>query len=95
MHRLTNKEVVPENLPLFRALPASERTELLRSALVHSVASGTVLFEQGEEPNFQLIVLAGSAHLFGRSAGGREVLIEVVQAPDLIIPAAIRVGQRN
>jgi len=92
LHRLTNKEVAPENLPLFRGLPASERTELLRSALVHSVASGTVLFEQGEEPNFQLIVLAGSAHLFGRSARGREVLIEVVQAPDLIIPAAVMSG---
>lgn len=92
MHRMTDTEVAPEALPLFRALPASRRTDLLRSALVHSVASGTVLFEQGEVPNFQLIVLAGSAQLFGRSAEGREVLIEVVQASDLIIPAAVVSG---
>lgn len=37
-------------------------------------------------------MLAGSAHLFGRSAEGREVLIEAVQAPDLIIPVAVISG---
>ncbi|TIT84470.1 MAG: Crp/Fnr family transcriptional regulator, partial [Mesorhizobium sp.] len=57
--------------------------------MVHSVPSGTVLFDQGEVPNFQLIVLAGSAQLFGRSVEGREVLIEGVRAPDLVIPAAV------
>ncbi|TPK55869.1 cyclic nucleotide-binding domain-containing protein [Mesorhizobium sp. B2-4-19] len=60
--------------------------------MVHGVATGTVLFEQGDVPNFQLIVLSGSAHLFGRSTEGREVLIEAVQAPDLIIPAAVVTG---
>lgn len=88
-HTMTGEEVAPEALPLFRAVPASRRAELLRNAVVHSVSSGTVLFEQGDVPNFQLIVLAGSAQLFGRSAEGREVLIEAVRAPDLIIPAAV------
>lgn len=86
---MTSKEVVPDALPLFRALSEAKRTDLLRNAIVHSVATGTILFEQGEVPNFQLIVLSGSAQLFGRSAEGREVLIEVVRAPDLIIPAAV------
>ncbi|TIS48903.1 MAG: cyclic nucleotide-binding domain-containing protein, partial [Mesorhizobium sp.] len=89
---MTDQEVAPEALPLFRALPASKRTELLRNAMVHSVPSGTVLFDQGEVPNFQLIVLAGSAQLFGRSVQGREVLIEGVRAPDLVIPAAVLTG---
>jgi CRP/FNR family transcriptional activator FtrB len=40
-------------------------------------------------PNFQLIVLAGSVQLFGKSSSGRELLIEVVCAPDLVIPAAV------
>lgn len=92
LHRMTDQEVAPEALPLFRALPASKRTELLRNAMVHSVPSGTVLFDQGEVPNFQLIVLAGSAQLFGRSVQGREVLIEGVRAPDLVIPAAVLTG---
>ena len=92
LHKMANEEVAPEALPLFRALSASKRTALLRNAVVHGVASGTVLFEQGDVPNFQLIVLAGSAQLFGRSAEGREVLIEAVRAPDLIIPAAVLTG---
>lgn len=89
---MTDKEVEPEALPLFRALSSSKRTDLLRHAMVHGVASGTVLFEQGDVPNFQLIVLSGSAQLFGRSTEGREVLIEAVRAPDLIIPAAVVTG---
>ncbi|MGO4558152.1 helix-turn-helix domain-containing protein [Mesorhizobium sp. 2RAF21] len=89
LHGMIDREVAPEALPLFRALPASRRTDLLRNAMVHSVPSGVVLFEQGDVPNFQLVVLAGSAQLFGRSAEGREVLIEAVRAPDLIIPAAV------
>lgn len=92
LHEMIDQEVAPETLPLFRALPASRRTDLLRNAMVHSVPPGAVLFEQGDVPNFQLIVLAGSAQLFGRSAEGREVLIEAVRAPDLIIPAAVLTG---
>jgi len=79
-------------LPLLKALPASIRAELLQNAVLHAVAPGTVLFEQGETPTFQHVVLAGSAHLLGRSSAGREVLIEVVEPPDLIIPAAVATG---
>lgn len=88
----TNQEMLPEDLPLFRALPISKRMDLLRNAVVHGVGSGTVLFEQGDAPTFQLVVLSGSAQLFGRSTEGREVLIETVRAPDLIIPAAVVTG---
>lgn len=76
-------------LPLFETLSPASRSGLLSNAVLHSVAAGTVLFEQGELPNFQHIVVSGSAHLFGRSTAGREVLIEVVEHPDLVIPAAV------
>jgi len=89
---LTDEESKPETLPLFQRLSESKRSDLLRNAMVHGVASGTVLFEQGDVPNFQLVVLSGSALLFGRSTEGREVLIEAVRAPDLIIPAAVVTG---
>ena len=81
-----------KTLPLFRALPAANRAELLQNAVLHTVAPGTLLFEQGEMPTFQHVVLAGSVHLLGRSKVGREVLIEVVEPPDLIIPAAVATG---
>ena len=72
---------------LLRALSSEGRARLLKSAVLHSVMPGTVLFEQGEAPNFQQMVLSGSVHLLGRSQAGREVLIEVVRPPDL--PAAV------
>jgi len=77
---------------LFKGLTAATRAELSRNAVQHYVAAGTVLFEQGEVPNFQYVVLSGAIHLFGRSAEGREVLIETVVAPDLVIPAAVVMG---
>jgi CRP/FNR family transcriptional activator FtrB len=83
------KEMTLETLPLFRGLSEAKRGDLLHHAVVHAVASGTVLFEQGEAPNFQLVVLSGSVQLIGKSAEGREVLIEVVRPPDLVIPAAV------
>jgi len=81
-----------ETLPIFARLSPERRQDLLANAILHSVPPGAVLFEQGEAPNFQLIVIAGSAQLLGRSAAGREVLIETVRAPDLIIPAAVVSG---
>lgn len=85
-------DLSPEELPIFRALSPSRRNAMLTSAIQHRVAAGTVLFEQGDAPNFQIVVMSGSAQLFGRSAAGREVLIEAVRAPDLIIPAAVVTG---
>ena len=92
---LSNSEAassVLESLPLFKGLSASSRAALLRNSVVHGVAAGTVLFEQGEEPNFLHVVLSGSVHLFGRSAGSREVLIEIAEPSDLVIPAAVMTG---
>ncbi|MCC6529147.1 MAG: helix-turn-helix domain-containing protein [Pseudomonadales bacterium] len=79
-------------VPLLCQLPEASRERLLASAIQHRVAAGTVLFEQGELPTFQIVVLAGSVQLFGRSTQGREVLVEVARAPDLIIPAAVVTG---
>lgn len=70
---------------------ASERTQakLRAAAIMHAVPAGSVVFEQGELPSFQQVVVTGSVQLYGRSVDGREVLIENVQAPELVIPAAV------
>jgi CRP/FNR family transcriptional regulator, transcriptional activator FtrB len=60
-------------VPVLRALSAAKHKELLRNAIQHSVAPGTVLFEKGDVPNFQLVAMSGSAQLFGRSAERRAV----------------------
>ncbi len=80
------------DLPLLRGLSASSRARLLLNAVVHAVTPGTVLFEQGEMPTFQHVVLAGSVHLLGRSTARREVLIDAVEPPDLVVPAAVATG---
>jgi CRP/FNR family transcriptional activator FtrB len=88
----TDGDVAADALSFFRGLSASCRADLLRNAIVHVVAPGTVLFEQGDVPNFQIIAISGSAQLFGKSTEGREVLIEVVRATNLVIPAAVISG---
>lgn len=88
---MSNEAIDPvlKSLPELGRLPARARERLSQHAVTHSVAAGTVLFEQGTMPTFQHVVLDGSAHLFGRSSEGREVLIEVVRPGDLVIPAAV------
>lgn len=81
-----------EDLPLMRRLKPATRARLLANAVIHSIAAGTVLFEQGRTPSFQHLMLSGSAHLFGRSSEGREVLIEVVKPPNLVVPSALLMG---
>lgn len=65
---------------------------LSRHTMEHALPGGSVLFDQGDIPNFQVVLVSGSVQLFGRSTDGREVLIEVVRAPDLLIPAAVLTG---
>ncbi|ACA20404.1 transcriptional regulator, Crp/Fnr family [Methylobacterium sp. 4-46] len=83
------EEVLQGELSPFRGVSAACLDALLRHSVEHRVGPGTVLFDQGEVPNFQYVLTAGSVHLFGRSVEEREVLIEVVCAPDLVIPAAV------
>lgn len=84
--------MTPEELPILRGLSEDHRREIMESTMLHTVPAGSVLFEQGDIPNFQIVVMSGSVQLFGRSTSGREVLVEVVSPPDLIIPAAVVTG---
>lgn len=79
--------------PVLSQLPAVERVGLLAQSVRHRVQAGTVLFDQGDKPAFQQFLLCGTVHLYGRSIDRREVLIEVVEAPELIIPAAVLVDR--
>ncbi|KMO36751.1 helix-turn-helix domain-containing protein [Methylobacterium aquaticum] len=84
-----HEDVLRDVSSLFRGASAACLDGLLRRTIEHRVAPGTVLFDQAELPNFQIVLVAGSLQLFGRSGTQREVLIEVVRAPDLVIPAAV------
>jgi CRP/FNR family transcriptional activator FtrB len=51
--------------------------------------TGAILFEQGELPNCQYVVVSGAVQLSGHSMAGREVLIETLAPPELISPATV------
>ncbi len=89
---MTAADMAPEDLPIFRSLSASKRKELLRNATSTASRRHRAFSSRGDVPNFQHIVLSGATQLFARSAEGREVLIEAVRTPDLIIPAAVVAG---
>jgi CRP/FNR family transcriptional activator FtrB len=87
-----DEEITLKSLPLFQGISERSRDDLLQNAIVHGAETGTILFSQSDVPNFQFVVISGSAHLLGKSKKGREVLIDVVRAPELVIPAAVATG---
>lgn len=89
MERWSHDTMTPEELPILRGLSEEHRQRIMERTMLHTVPAGTVLFEQGDSPNFQIVVMSGSVQLFGRSTSGREVLVEVVAPPELVIPAAV------
>ena len=79
-------------LPMFSALSQQGLRALLGASVIQQAARGIVLFEQGADPNFQTVVLEGTVHLLGRSVQGQEVVIDIVEAPGLLLPAAVVSG---
>ena len=79
-------------LPMFSGLSTAGLRALLGASVIQQAARGIVLFEQGAEPNFQAIVLEGVVHLLGRSVRGQDVVIDIVEPPGLLLPAAVVSG---
>lgn len=77
-------------LPLvFGTLPGSIRARLLKKAVPMTAETGLVLFEQGDSPGYQYVVVSGAVQLLGRSLTGQEVLIETLSPPELVLPAVM------
>ena len=85
----SSERKVIASLPMFSGLSAAGLRALLGASVIQQAACGIVLFEQGATSNFQAVVLEGAVHLLGRSVHGQEVVIEIVEAPSLILPAAV------
>jgi CRP/FNR family transcriptional activator FtrB len=61
---------------------------LAKQAVLHRMPPGSTLFEQAETPAFALLLVSGSVELLAVS-GADETLVELVRAPDLLLPAAV------
>jgi len=77
------------SLALFAELKSTRLSELARQAMMMRVPRGAVIFEQGEIPTAQVILLEGAVHLLGHIGEGPEMLIEAVLPPDPLLPAAV------
>lgn len=73
--------------PWLAAVPGATLDQLSRHAVLHRVPSGTMLFEQAQEPNFTQFVISGSVELLA-VRGTSEMLVELVTAVDMLLPAA-------
>lgn len=76
-------------LPHFAGLAEHSRGALVQQAMMMRVPRGTMIFEQGEIPTAQVILLDGAVHLLGRIGEGPEMLIEAIWPPDPLLPAAV------
>lgn len=74
--------------PWLRAVPDSVLDQLASQAVLHRVPAGSQVFEQAEIPAFALLLVAGNVELLG-VRDREETLVELVRAPDLLLPAAV------
>lgn len=80
------------SLAIFSGISEAGLKRVAAASLIQQAARGLILFEQGSAPNFQAIVLQGAVHLLGRSVQGQEMVIDVIEPPDLLLPAAVVSG---
>jgi len=66
-----------KNVPLFRDLTDKEFGFLAKRAVPHKLASGTLIFSEGEACRGLYIVAGGAVKIFKTSPGGREQVLTV------------------
>jgi CRP/FNR family transcriptional activator FtrB len=74
--------------PWLRQVPAVTLDLLSEQAVLHRVPAGSILFEQSETPVFAQILLGGCVDLIA-VRGRTEVLVEIIEPVDLLLPAAV------
>lgn len=67
---------------IFEDLDDGTVTALLEGSLLQRYPAGTLLFNQGEVPDFLYLVLEGALELFTTGPDGDDTIIEILEAPD-------------
>lgn len=86
--RETNYAMI-ERAPFFQAAGAAAMAELLRPSFTQLLPKGTVLFEQGEEPEFLHFLLAGSVGLQATGEGGGTTVVEIFGSGEVFLAPAV------
>jgi CRP/FNR family transcriptional activator FtrB len=77
------------HLALFSNLTLETLRAITEAALLQRFPSQTVLFRQGEDPDFLHVLLEGSIQLIGTSLDLRETVVEILKPVDAFMPAAV------
>lgn len=76
-------------IPLFRDASREIAERLAIGAFVQTLPKGTLLFEQGQDPEFLHVLLEGRCGLIGHRTDGEECVVEIMHAGDCFILPAI------
>jgi CRP/FNR family transcriptional activator FtrB len=74
---------------IFSELSEATLGALTKGAFLQRFPSQTLLFRQGELPDFLYILLEGSVQFTGTAPGARETVVEILQPIDAFMPAAV------
>ncbi|MDA0812109.1 MAG: cyclic nucleotide-binding domain-containing protein [Verrucomicrobia bacterium] len=74
---------------IFENLDDRTVSSLLEGSLLQRFPAGTVLFNQGEVPDFLYLVLEGALELFTTGPDGDDTIIEILEAPDTYTVAPV------
>jgi len=75
--------------PVFQSLPADDLEVLLAGAVVHDLPAETILFSQGEKPDFLHILIDGRVGLIGVGMDDKQVVVEFMEPGESFILAAV------
>lgn len=78
-----------ERSPFFQAAGAAAMKDLLRPSFIQLLPKGTVLFDQGEEPEFLHLLLEGSVGLQNRGDRGGTTIVEIFRAGEVFLAPAL------
>lgn len=76
-------------VPLFRDASREIAERLAIGAFVQTLPKATLLFEQGQAPEFLHVLLEGRCGLIGNRSDGEECVVEIMHAGDCFILPAI------
>jgi CRP/FNR family transcriptional activator FtrB len=77
-----------ETLPLFAGMGRQDIGRILKFSTVQRYPPGTVLFNEGEQPDKLHVILSGTVEIFA-TCGGREWGMMLLNSGDVFVPAAV------
>jgi CRP/FNR family transcriptional regulator, transcriptional activator FtrB len=76
-------------VPLFEEISDNVIQELTKGGFLQRFPAQTILFRQGDQPDFFHVLLEGSVQMIATSPDKRETVVEIMKPVDALMPAAV------